>query len=616
MEILLYLASIIDQFDPRISIFLENFRDEHVPLRLSFAIVFVALALFVSLIIWTLVVIYRLRLLRIIVQTAARKGNFVSAFGSIDEAMSSSLFSSAWHEYKHCLIQEEDTVAYIRRPDEYIGLHSINELSFPSRFFGAAHGYFVGIGLLLTFIGLVAALKFAAVGVASPNVELAKQALNSLLSAASFKFMTSIAGLGCSLFLSIAVRTATNAVEGAAYGLAHDLQRAMRPIVAERLTYDQLTESKKQLIQLEKFNTTFAVALAGEMETRLGAKLDSALAPVVHAIEQMPTPVVNAIDAMKGDIKAVNHDAMQCILEEFMKEVRGSTGTELESVVRKLAEVTDAINQTKSHIGQSGETFADQLTQAASRLITAAEKLQNGLDQRVDSVGDKIAALADALLKNQQDIATAAIGAADTMTDRVKAAGLDVAHSVGTAAKGLVDTSNALAERINNILSGLGDLDSGVRSQVDSMRQVVASLSGAKQALDETAATWTRSSAPVVAAVEASRRTVEDLARIVERMSAMQKDVAEMAKTVTEITNKAANVWDNYRGRFEKVDEDMQAAFDRLTEGTRTFSREVTEFMTKVDGDLAKGAQALSVGTEELREIAQILGDAVTSKVA
>jgi len=603
---------------------------------------------------------------------------FVGSFGSIDAAMSESLFSSAWREYKHCLIQEDDGVAYFRRPDEYIGIHSISGLSFPARFFGAAHGYFVGVGLLLTFIGLVAALKFAAVGVASPDVALAKQALNSLLSAASFKFMTSIAGLGCSLFLSIAVRVATSAVENSANGLSYDLQVSMRPIVNERLTYDQLVTAKNQLVQLEKFNTTFAVALAGELETRLGATLTNALSPVVQAIEQMPTPVVQAIDAMKTDMQAVNHDAMQHILEEFMREVRGSTGAELEGVVRKLAEVTEAISQTKNHIGSSGENFADQMTQAATRLMTAAETLQNGLDRRVDSVGDKLTALADALLNNQQAIATAATGAADTMAERVitagdhvaqrmglaasglaessatlshsiteriaqladallknqqalaastttttddiagrmRAAGETVAASMGTAAKGLVETSDTLAQRITTILGGLGQLDAGVKSQLDTMKQVVNALNGAKQALDETATTWTRSSAPVVAAVEASRRTVEELARIVERTATAQRDIAEMAKEVKELSSKASSVWDNYRGRFEKVDEDMQQAFDRLTEGTRAFSQEVTAFMTKVDGDLAKGAQALSVGTDELREIAEILGDAVRSKVA
>jgi uncharacterized phage infection (PIP) family protein YhgE len=233
-----------------------------------------------------------------------------------------------------------------------------------------------------------------------------------------------------------------------------------------------------------------------------------------------------------------------------------------------------------------------------------------------DSIVEKMTVLADALLRNQQAVSSSATTAADTIAARVKTAGENVAQSMGDAAKGLVDTSDNLAQRITTILGGLGAIDAGLRSQTDSMRAVVVSLNSAKHALDETAGTWTRSSAPVVAAVEASKRTADELTRIVDRMAAAQRDMADMAKAVSEISGKASVVWDNYRGRFEKVDEDMQAAFEHLTEGARSFSREVTDFMVKLEGNLAKGSQALATGTEELREIAQMLGEAQMSKVA
>ena len=46
-----------------------------------------------------------------------------------------------------CLKQGEAGVLYLRRPDEYLGLAAIDSRSFPARFFAAAHGYFIGVGL-------------------------------------------------------------------------------------------------------------------------------------------------------------------------------------------------------------------------------------------------------------------------------------------------------------------------------------------------------------------------------------------------------------------------------------------------------------------------------------
>jgi len=46
--------------------------------------------------------------------------------------------------------------------------------------------------------------------------------------------------------------------------------------------------------------------------------------------------------------------------------------------------------------------------------------------------------------------------------------------------------------------------------------------------------------------------------------------------------------------------------FERLQGGTRAFGEEVMDFVGKLDTSLANGMQALSLGTEELRDVAQM----------
>lgn len=72
----------------------------------------------------------------------------------------------------------------------------------------ALPGYFTTVGLILTFIGLVVALYFAARGFRSGSMEEAHQAIVQLLAASSFKFLTSVAALIGALTISLFARFA------------------------------------------------------------------------------------------------------------------------------------------------------------------------------------------------------------------------------------------------------------------------------------------------------------------------------------------------------------------------------------------------------------------------
>jgi hypothetical protein len=98
---------------------------------------------------------------------------------------------------------------------------------FGLKMMGSIPGYFVGLGLLLTFIGLVLALNKAAGSTAAGSAEAMTDSLNELLAAATFKFSTSIAGLGASLALALIFRTYQIWIEGAFAGFSRALERRM-----------------------------------------------------------------------------------------------------------------------------------------------------------------------------------------------------------------------------------------------------------------------------------------------------------------------------------------------------------------------------------------------------
>jgi hypothetical protein len=551
MDFLIFVTSTIDRLDPAISALLDHFRDEHVPVELSATLIGAAMLLLLAVGACALVTILRLRKLQRLIGARGAAAEFAANFAAIDERLSGSVVGNGWCEYREYLRPTESAVLCLRRPDEFLGIHSIDGKSFPARFFAATHGYFTGIGLVLTFIGLVAALKFAATGIGSPDPAVAKDALNALLAAAAFKFMTSIAGLGSSLVLSIAAGSASYVVEIAIAKLARDLERMMKPLFAEGVAFDQLAATRAQLGQLE----------------RIEAQLSAARVPAAQ-----PQP---------ASAEAQSHAAIEKICAAFLTEIRGATKIELKQVTGKLGDIGDAIGAMQNHVGQSGEQFAAQIDLAASRLLAAATKLQDSVERRADQAGDRLAAKVDAMAE--------------------------------VFVRGEALLSGAADKTAGTLLKSASEFDASLRAQMLSMREIAATLDRTRDALEGTTTTWTQCTAPVVASVDASRQITVELGQIAGQVAAAQCNMTEMAKAFGALSERIAATWDNYRNRFEKIDVELEAVFDRLQGGTRAFGEDIMDFVAKLDTSLANGMQAFSLGTEELREIAQMFvinGDA------
>jgi hypothetical protein len=115
-----------------------------------------------------------------------------------------SMFLSAWALFQGQFVQSQ---RISEQPFSYFVAEEPAESAVDHRgFMSALPSYFTSVGLILTFIGLVVALYFAAKGFRSGNLEQAREAILQLLNASAFKFITSVAALGTALLISIFYR--------------------------------------------------------------------------------------------------------------------------------------------------------------------------------------------------------------------------------------------------------------------------------------------------------------------------------------------------------------------------------------------------------------------------
>ena len=106
---------------------------------------------------------------------------FTAALPDVAESMRQRpVLQHAWLEFEETLIKPEpdepQVVQNTARPSEYFN-HEASGLTFP--IFHALPNYFVGFGLLFTFLGIVAALYFASKGVTG-TIDEAQHALGGL----------------------------------------------------------------------------------------------------------------------------------------------------------------------------------------------------------------------------------------------------------------------------------------------------------------------------------------------------------------------------------------------------------------------------------------------------
>jgi hypothetical protein len=138
-----------------------------------------------------------------------RRHKFQTDYHSINLVLlSNRTISAAWQEFRKTLIfkgnQSTPVVFASVRPSAFFNPRG---LLVQYDFVRSVPNYFVGLGLLGTFIGLIAALTFSTKSLTEAvDQNTIKEALNQLLTTAAAKFYISAAGLVASLVLSLLIR--------------------------------------------------------------------------------------------------------------------------------------------------------------------------------------------------------------------------------------------------------------------------------------------------------------------------------------------------------------------------------------------------------------------------
>ena len=355
------------------------------------------------------------------VERASDVRSFAEHFEAISARLSrNGLIGGAWRAFAETTVREDGVVQNTVRPQSFINSTDAREQLFGLKLMPAIPGYFVGLGLLLTFIGLVLALYKASGATGTRSADEMAASLDGLLQAATFKFATSIAGLGSSLALSLVFRTYQIWIDGAFYRLCQALEKRLAFHPSQRLameTRDILAEQRDELkeINSDRFFSRLGETVRPGLEIAIG-------------------PLAATLSAAMEKLEEASQSGLEEMLARFLEELRGGAGVEMTAIADSLRKAREGLDGTKEMLAGPGADFARHLNEASETLNCVVQEAARTAEA-FGRVATDVQLASEPLLVHGERVAGAAESMASSIGNSVAAlaATEEAARSVASA---------------------------------------------------------------------------------------------------------------------------------------------------------------------------------------
>ena len=460
--------------------FFDLFKDENIPLWLSLGII--SFGLFFFIIYYFHVYLrtrHSLRKARKSLEKIKGYAQFYDRYASLDSVFTDSGLKHIWDEFKKTLVfpskyEQEKIIRNTIRPQKYFNFENLTQ-RYNISFYQALPNIIVGFGLLLTFCGLVSAIYLTGESIITQHSDDVvahtgnlKNALDSLLKVAAFKFLTSIAGLVSSLVLTLEIRICNGNLRTEYNKLNTHLERNLLFVSQEQLLSRQHEISLRQLDSFQNYSNLmqqFTADIARENAQKTALAINAVLKMYLAGAEEKVEPV---IQLLASKIEAATKATMTHLVKEFSATLKGETRSEMQALTASLTHSQQVLEQLSSSLNQArqtidgailnsaatmqaaldtlGETFKAKAETLGQSLGESLTKSTQGLEERILSVADKFEAASGKVQTNLTQ-------ASNTVATTFQQAASDLTSSVAKEANLCQANFKALAESINQTLS-------------------------------------------------------------------------------------------------------------------------------------------------------------------
>ena len=529
------------------------------------------------------------------------------------------LIGNAWKQFDETLLKHEvpdgGIIRNTVRPQSLINYSVMRDQLIGLKFLGQIGGYFVGLGLLLTFIGIVLALQTAGPAVDSGSAEQMKGAMAHLLKIASFKFSTSIAGLTASLLFSLVSRFYVIIIEGGIARFCETAEHQMLYTPPQAVTFAMHEVAKEQRDQLKEINSDrYFTRIAEHVSPLLEQALSKAVTPVISEIGKSVSSSMQGSAGVEMTRLGETLAQMQTTLESTRHGLQGSG----EDFARRMTEAAENLNRLVENAGRNLENSAEQsrvgLTEVMAALkeafAAASTRVQDELGAAANGATGQLEAVMGQVLAKLESQVTGFTGSVAKVQEQAATSVSEAERQIKTAQEQATAVISATAGEVAKAMeSGLAEVLQRVRVEIDrleaAMRAGQAAYERQASAIGDVAGqtrgladAFSRTAQDVRAAAAPLAQTGADMAAVSRQMSdALEQTVTrfdkaslatnELVETLRRQIQQLGELWAGYKGQFDKVDQDLGRAVQTLAEATGAQSDRLTGFVRDVDKELS-----------------------------
>lgn len=545
----------------------------------------------------------------------ARLG-FARRFHDIDAQMMDASHAEAmplrrtWEEYRETIVDPSaDILQNSARPE-----HFFVSLGDRHRGLNWFANIFIAVGLLITFLGIIAALSTLDF---SGGVDVMQERLNELMKVAGAKFWASVGGIVASIVLRSYDYRFGKRIDDGLSMLCDKLEHGMAYLPPQRIASDQLEQLKEQTPALRTFSEQLAAALDGALEKQM-APMITHLGSIQQGIDKISggggEAVRDAIASsagaeMAGLANAIGAmTASMATMSDRLEKQTGEADRQIEEAVRRFSQASEemrtAFGELNRNFGVVADRMREENEQASALARQRMDELLSSLGSTLDDMKAGLAAAATQLGEASSNAANDAARIGQEAMERSFAEFVERFNGAGaplvTSMKDAGSAISVSADRLSSAQTAIGDHARAIE-QVAARSNDLATAFGTVANDVEAATGPVRQSAVSIA--EAVKSVEAVVTKNAQSSESAREEMRQLAVSLNQTAAAASSAWSEYRARFEEVDRSLGAALEKITDAAGSHATNLNERVGQVDRALGEGVAQLAGALEPLTNL-------------
>ncbi|NBN77694.1 hypothetical protein GWI72_05360 [Microvirga tunisiensis] len=524
----------------------------------------------------------------------------------------------AFSEFDETIVRDDiDGPLRLRNPVRPASFLNVDDLGFGPGFFRVLPNTLVSAGLLLTFLGLVAALHQF-----SQSINGASDSMNSamygFMQIASAKFVMSLAGLFCSILFTLILRKRQSQIEDALHHLCSSLEARLSFLSLEDVAMRQLRETREQRAHLQTLGTSLVAQLREPLDAlpdAITSAISSKMDPIFERVTSLGT---SSMEGLVGDLsQQLSHSVGNALrrASESLGEATDRIGlmvdrmsganTQAGDGLREaLDQMARALAEMRSEVSASGRAASETMNEGAERLLSVMNETLAGIRDNTGQGAEAMRAAADEMKQAadnfRQTLDNASKESAEAARQRMAAsteeagqaiagAGRALLHSFGQTSQDIARLGSEMGEvigakllsRLEEIATRLSEMADAVQRGASGAQSAALGLNSGADAIHGASEGFRAAGLTLSAAADPVRASHERIETTLRRVGDLVETVSEtLMQNSATVAENAAHVLESARTALGTEREGIR----RNLEATRVAIAQLSSEAEKLDG--------------------------------